>query len=80
MVLLKSDGKLYGGCFGRFKKNYFILFNGWIIVCNIYGRLICIVYYKVVVGFRFILLVDYLFGVFNVFLFILKCRGRLFEV
>lgn len=76
MVLLKSDGKLYGGCFGRFKKNYFILFNGWIIVCNIYGRLICIVYYKVVVGFRFREdfneCFDYLFDVFNVFFVYIK--------
>lgn len=53
MVLLKSDGKLHGGCSGRFKKNYSILSNGWITVRNINGRLTRTAHYKVAVGSRF---------------------------
>ena len=53
MVLLKSDGKLHGGCSGRFKKNYSILSNGWITVRNIHGRLTRTAHYKVAVDSRF---------------------------
>lgn len=68
MVLLKSDGKLHGGCSGRFKKNYSILSNGWITVRNIHGRLTRTAHCKVAVGSRFISLVDYPLGALNVFL------------
>lgn len=68
MVLLKSDGKLHGGCSGRFKKNYSILSNGWITVRNIHGRLTRTAHYKVAVGSRFISSVDYPLGALNVFL------------
>lgn len=79
MVLLKSDGKLHGGCSGRFKKNYSILSNGWITVRNINGRLTRTAHYKVAVGSRFISSLDYPLGALNVFLPTPKRRGRLSE-
>ena len=79
MVLLKSGGKLRGGCSGRFKKNYSILSNGWITVRNIHGRLTRTAHYKVAVGSRFISSVDYPLVALNVFLPTPKRRGRLSE-
>lgn len=83
MVLLKSDGKLHGGCSGRFKKNYSILSNGWITVRNIHGRLTRTAHYKVAVGSRFREDLNersnYPLGALNVFLPTPKRRGRLSE-
>ena len=83
MILLKSDGKLNGGCSGRFKKNYSILSNGWITVRNIHGRLTRTAHYKVAVGSRFREDLnersDYPLGALNVFFAYTKTQGRLSE-
>lgn len=80
MVLLKSDGKLHGGCSGRFKKNYSILSNGWITVRNIHGRLTRTAHYKVAVGSRFREDLnersDYPLGALNVFFAYTKTQGQ----